>query len=343
MIYSTIEGADHTDKSRGAIPFVVGHINKNKGFVHVLDDESLDLVLRTLDTISDFLDYLKAKEQLLTTRNVMSIGEEELLGRYLLHTNVDSRHHFGVEEKHDFIGITAGHWSEAVNGPLKRAARANVVSYAWDKIIDKFITHMLGGTQYYTSHPGQPYGIEMALRKMAAENRLRRRMLAKALIDLVLQAQGHNGRANRIIPPTNAGEPHYVFLCLPKLANHSEPEYREIRRNFLERCCEAVKARFPDASEIVGLATESGINSSVSEDLMYLDASSFSADDIADAIKTANKLGLFVNLTQSRVTEYEYPRPGKLPPTLLGPLKRIPRNNPCPCGSGRKYKKCCMS
>lgn len=24
------------------------------------------------------------------------------------------------------------------------------------------------------------------------------------------------------------------------------------------------------------------------------------------------------------------------------PLKRIPRNAPCPCGSGKKYKRCCM-
>ena len=29
--------------------------------------------------------------------------------------------------------------------------------------------------------------------------------------------------------------------------------------------------------------------------------------------------------------------------TLRGPTTKLGRNDPCPCGSGRKYKKCCMS
>ncbi|MGH2872053.1 MAG: SEC-C metal-binding domain-containing protein [Solirubrobacteraceae bacterium] len=32
-------------------------------------------------------------------------------------------------------------------------------------------------------------------------------------------------------------------------------------------------------------------------------------------------------------------RPG--PPTLPRRATKVPRNAPCPCGSGRKYKKCC--
>jgi preprotein translocase subunit SecA len=31
--------------------------------------------------------------------------------------------------------------------------------------------------------------------------------------------------------------------------------------------------------------------------------------------------------------------PGKLQPVRVG--KKIGRNDPCPCGSGKKYKKCC--
>jgi len=32
-------------------------------------------------------------------------------------------------------------------------------------------------------------------------------------------------------------------------------------------------------------------------------------------------------------------RPGKKVPVVVGP--KIGRNDPCPCGSGKKYKKCC--
>ena len=30
-------------------------------------------------------------------------------------------------------------------------------------------------------------------------------------------------------------------------------------------------------------------------------------------------------------------------PTIVNPGSRIGRNDPCPCGSGKKYKKCCMN
>jgi preprotein translocase subunit SecA len=37
-------------------------------------------------------------------------------------------------------------------------------------------------------------------------------------------------------------------------------------------------------------------------------------------------------------------KPMELEPTLLQRLTRkIGRNNPCPCGSGRKFKKCCYT
>lgn len=36
------------------------------------------------------------------------------------------------------------------------------------------------------------------------------------------------------------------------------------------------------------------------------------------------------------------PAPARLPP-IVNTEKRVGRNDPCPCGSGKKYKKCCMS
>jgi SWIM/SEC-C metal-binding protein len=31
------------------------------------------------------------------------------------------------------------------------------------------------------------------------------------------------------------------------------------------------------------------------------------------------------------------------PPTYVADQKKIGRNEPCPCGSGKKYKKCCQA
>ena len=36
------------------------------------------------------------------------------------------------------------------------------------------------------------------------------------------------------------------------------------------------------------------------------------------------------------------PRPWKSPVPSAAPGKKIGRNQPCPCGSGKKYKKCCL-
>jgi hypothetical protein len=39
---------------------------------------------------------------------------------------------------------------------------------------------------------------------------------------------------------------------------------------------------------------------------------------------------------------YEESASGK-PKTIVRPGSRLNRNDPCPCGSGKKYKKCCMN
>src|SRR5438552_9800309 len=59
-----------------------------KGFVHVYEEESIYLLLRELDTITDFVGYLTAVESLLLKGDAKSIvlqgGHEDLLALYLL-------------------------------------------------------------------------------------------------------------------------------------------------------------------------------------------------------------------------------------------------------------------
>lgn len=79
MLDSSIVGNAHLGR-----PFTIGHINPEKGYVHVFDDTTLHVVMSTLDTISDFTAYLTKKERFLTgSRVVLAAGEEELLAVYL--------------------------------------------------------------------------------------------------------------------------------------------------------------------------------------------------------------------------------------------------------------------
>jgi hypothetical protein len=66
--------------TEGVIPFAVGQLDPAKGFVHVLDDTSLEIVLAKLDTITDFVRYLTKKEEFIASGKLVSAaGEEELL------------------------------------------------------------------------------------------------------------------------------------------------------------------------------------------------------------------------------------------------------------------------
>jgi hypothetical protein len=58
MLDSKLVGNEHLTQ-----PFTIGQIDVDRGFVHIFDDTTLDIVLGTLDTISDFTHYPMEKER----------------------------------------------------------------------------------------------------------------------------------------------------------------------------------------------------------------------------------------------------------------------------------------
>jgi hypothetical protein len=62
MICPAIVGSAHCDRDLPRFsPFAVGLVEADRPFVHVLDDFSLDALLRTLDTAHDFAAYLQKR------------------------------------------------------------------------------------------------------------------------------------------------------------------------------------------------------------------------------------------------------------------------------------------
>ncbi len=102
MLMPTIVGNMHT--SDHAIPCCLGRIETSKGLVHVFDDVTLDVVLRELDTITDFVDYLTCKESLIESGKLLSAtGEEDLLAAYLWDIGPDGKHCFPSPDGFDSI------------------------------------------------------------------------------------------------------------------------------------------------------------------------------------------------------------------------------------------------
>ncbi len=349
MIAPDIIGDKHyLCREEGGMPFALGQIDLAKGFVHVFDDTSLLIVMSTLDTISDFVSYLSKKEMLiLDGRLGFATGEDDLLAYYLRNLNNEGEHDFVIPPEIDSIFVDEGLWEEFDRHPQRHAQiKADEISYAWDLLIEAFSVHIFAGTQHFTTHPDIRDN-ENILRFLAREPRTRRRMLARRLHELIYETTKRAAsRAVRVVCPSRPGDPHYVFLLLSKPENRPDEEYREVRRNLLGAYCSTTKLRFPDAQDIIGIATETGMDEVRSEDASYFDAREWTEQDRADAQKVADDLRLLADVRQFTGVEYEYSelsnaRAEASPGRYGNRMKGRDRNRPCPCGNGRKYKRCC--
>jgi hypothetical protein len=140
MINSDLKGiASHTK------PFTIGDLDPSRSFVHVLDDHSLVTLMEMRDTVTDFLEYIKKKENLMRNRSYkfFATGEEELLGVYLTSMNGRMEHDFifpikSTERKPDSIFLGPGPWKNFIESNIyKEKIERNKISYLWDGLIEK--------------------------------------------------------------------------------------------------------------------------------------------------------------------------------------------------------------
>ena len=317
MLNSSPGQIGNTDEL-SSTPFMVGDLDPGRTFIHILTESTLDILLQTLDTISDFVWYLEKKEILFRTMTAVFVpGEEELLAFYLMHTNDEGVHDFIFEGNYNAIGLEEGFWEDFCKScERKEQLRQNEISYSWDGLIERFSHHALNATQYFTNHI-ELSKTEIGLRFMAREPRTMRRLIMKGLIDLYTNTP--NGmRRTKYLKPLSPGGSYYVFLCLPQPEFASYEEYREVRRSLLEACLMVVKYKFPEALDIVGIASEPvRPGSGSSEDLLYLDAREWSFEMNEEAAKLQKDLGILTSATISYAHERDYPDPkskAKSPP-----------------------------
>ena len=327
------------------VPFTIGQIDPARGFVHILDDTTLDIVLTTLDTITDFTQYLEKKQKFIESgRLAWAPGEDDLLGYYLSQINEQEEHDFLFAGEYKEVALDEGFWDAFARSPEReRQVAANKISYLWDSVIERFGQNILVYKRYESSH-SEVRDQEKLIRFLAREPRLRRRILSRALSELIARS-GPTEKAVRVFFPSRRGDPYYVFLLLPKLSGVADHEYRETRMKLLTAYCYAAKLKRPDAEYIVGLAREPGDIVPHSEDLICVDVRELTQEDREEAESLKRDLGLLQHTKLFRRTEKGYPDAAEAQRGSSGELglrlKGRDRNSPCPCGSGRKYKRCC--
>lgn len=302
---------------RGSAPYQQGDFGK--GFVHVLDDTSLHVVMRELDTISDFVEYLAAKEALLARSDLVMDGQEEdLLALYL---------HRGRQfpDEAQMLAIGNDLWTGLTAKPEWAARKkADQESYVWDGLIETLqeLADPIWGEANRTEAKSAD-NLEEVLRAMAREGRFNRRVLAQSFNEFMREAAKGAVRA-RIVPSPSSAR--YVFLAT------NREEDREIRRQELTlRCFVARGLPEHGGDTVVGLATERyEKGGGFSIDAVLLRKPEWTADDRAAMEGIQRDLGYFATPRKTRATADEYPQA----------VARVGRNQPCPCGSGRKYKRC---
>jgi hypothetical protein len=301
-------------------------------------------VMTSLDTVSDFVGYLTKKEEFITQGKLaLAYGEEDLLAFYLQNYNEMNEHCFPVPPSADSVVVEEGAWQSFATHPQRLAQlKANQISYSWDRLIETFNKHIFAGTQYRPTHSG--FGDqERLMRFLAREPRTIRRMLAASILEFI-ETSDPDLRSTRVIQPIQRAGTYYVFLLLPKRNTIGYEKYRIARRNLLEALCMVTKLRYPNALDIIGIATEAGeATEGRSEDALYYDGRLWDGDERQEAERLQQEFGLLTNVKMFARSSKEYPdvsHPWGVKPIDVANLG-IPRKQPCPCGSGKRFKRCC--
>jgi hypothetical protein len=293
----------------GGQPFAVGQLDPNLGFVHVFDETSLESVLREIDTISDFINYLTWKEQLVRDGRLASVpGEPELLAYYLERLRETNRYIPELPAEVDRLTLDEGIWDAFATSIAREARRrANEPSYLIDRLIERTSDSAYSGMQAGGSSPGVA-GAANIMRFLAREPRTRRRIVGMAVADLFESTPESHFAATTVVHPSQPGDPYYVILLVsPHHLGQSYDEYCEMRLWMLDETCRAVRYQFPHAEDIVGIATDLSSGRGSSELMVYYDGRTFIESDAIAAQELIEQTGALQNLRHTVGMETYFP------------------------------------
>lgn len=336
-IDTTIVGRAHCElkTDQYVSPFAVGRTLNAGPFIHVFDQQGIDLVLQHNDTVTDFLRYLTDREKFLQETEVRSSSEHDLLAAYFSHFDEQTERYWFHDLPFPPL-VPVEYDDEWWNGyetsdRLRRRKEANEPSYLVDALLEHFTTHLLAGT---TVAGGDARTVEPALRQLAGLSRTDRRAVGAAMT-FVKQKTGAGQRRLRVMGVPGRRTFWVAIFAMARWPNVEEFQYREERRAWLEALLLIVRLREKDAEHLVGIAFDAApAGSPQSEDIMYLDGRHWSAELEERARELQRQTGLLQNATVSRATDFDYPDETVRPaPAGL--------DEPCPCGRPLRFRECC--
>ncbi|MDY6180824.1 MAG: SEC-C domain-containing protein [Candidatus Faecousia sp.] len=329
-------------KQEQCIPFEVGCITPEKNeVVHILDDSSFSVILQELDTISDFVGYLSDKENFFRAGvRINAAGETELLANHI--NGLISGTKRGLSNilqknpKATDIAFEEGLWNEVHSSDNYQKWKHNLEpSYFIDSLLKKTFSFVERGLS--TSTDPSIDSQSQLFRYLVRDDREHRSALAQGFLSFFKKTTGHY-RGTQIIYNQDQPDVCYLLFLMPHEQYMSDDDYRRVRYQMLEDYCVIAKADFPEAKMIIGIAHETDETLGSSEDFISLDAHLWTTEDKVHSNKIKQEYIDRGLLGKRNVVSFNYRR------TEEAEIKRYKgrdRNKACPCGSGKKYKKCC--
>lgn len=300
--------------------------------VHIFMRSDIELVAPELDTLPDFLEYLKVREQLYAREILIPYtSERDLLALYKMHPNMIQS---ALNGEPDVLAIGEGLWESYVTKySIQRHQRDidNSPSYFIDKIISE-VHKSIGFTGFIPDRSlrndiaqGTVDNYFAAIGELASLTRLERRACGENLIPCLKRAD-KNGYAYSLY---FMREKNKAILMM------SSTKSRQQRSQELYSIAAMAYCKF-GLQEFIGIATENYSVLTRSYDFVLMKGVSF--ENERELTEGGKKL--FGNIRQVRHSEYAGHTVIK---SAQGSKNtKIGRNEPCPCGSEKKYKKCCL-
>lgn len=288
-----IKDSEHFE-GKGVLPFQIGDVSSDGSFIHVLDDNTLEIALGELDTISDFAEYLEKKALRIRNRQLaMAGGEEDLIAQYATTMGADGKHDFANFSSKHFpadaeIMVAPGTYADFVASPEYQARKsADQVSYVWDGLISLFAKHLLAGTS--VSPDGQTptdlRTVEQGIRHMALVPRFLRRSFGEAIHGAMDRGRSVSRFARGLFPPRGSQDDDTGFFFMTLAVPARElPDgyigYRKARSSMLETYAFAMLNKYRHLKRIIGIGVEPPSARGGSEDLIYVEPPTEWTDDL---------------------------------------------------------------
>lgn len=292
--------------------------------VHLFDNTS-EIILNELDTISDFSKYLRDKEALFSSGTLIDLRaarEIDLLADYVRQGK--SFHEF---DDLDLVAFVEGCWEQLTANPrYQKKQEEDHISYFWDHLIEDAGTWNI------------PKYREIA-RELSRLNRFERRYYTHAYLSAEKVLRDTDAIFRRAVAGKGTT---YVFLF------GSAHWDRQAARQELEATCYVARNKYLGNPKVIGIATLTSPSGVHSFDFGLFDAPNWPAEDQEQASLFQQKHRILLDPIRTRITMEEFPSEASVLPVKREPIRRtdrspmskVGRNDPCPCGSGMKFKKC---